>query len=243
MKKQIRFLTVAGLLVLVGCKSEPDTSIDGASFTHHFIHGYFVPSSDRSELTVSDWMVDRQSGDRMLFFDIPCRLVSKDDRIGSEFLTYATKYDDLSYDRRTVPFLYQAYGEALAEITVMSNRMFDVQHPAGTPLDDLIRFRAASYRDYVRLHYPSDWGGTWAAQISKPLNEVTVEELTLLEVPYNYIFRCAGDPREVWDVYSSFALEFMSQPAEVSVHRLTFVVTTETGKRYTATREVRFGEE
>ncbi len=225
------------ILGAVGCDSETQGE-DGAMFTHHFIHIYFVPRGDRDELTVSDWLIDRESGGKMLFFDLPCRAVSKDDRVGSEFLTYATKYNDLSYDRRTVPFLYQSYSEALVDITVSSDRAFDAQHPAGTPLDDVIRFRAASYRDYIRQLYPKDQSRK--TEIDKPLTEVTADDLTLLEIPYNRVFRCSGDSRETWEVFSSFALEFTAQPAGEPVHRLTFTVTTETGKRYTATREVRF---
>lgn len=85
-----------------------------------------------------------------------------------KFLELAERNGDTSYNRLELFFGMPhagsfhergAYTENFSGIRVVcTNAAWDDAHPAGTPLDDLVRLSFASYHDYVQSGYIADRG-------------------------------------------------------------------------------------
>ena len=123
-----------------------------------------------------------------------------------------TGYDrdvNLPLDRPTISTEYPHF----AQINVYSDKDFNAEHPAGTPLNDVMAVIYRSAQEYIESGYTAD--STLYTQIVKPLNELSQDDLKL-------------------NLRNTF-LTFTKDPDVISTHTLTFECINAIGERFTTT--------
>jgi hypothetical protein len=69
------------------------------------------------------------------------------------FSYFSKLYNDDSFYGSTYPGAYSALAYPIDKITLSCDSDYDAKHPAGTPLDDIVKLKFASYRDYIENGY------------------------------------------------------------------------------------------
>ena len=155
----------------------------------------------------------------------PTRIVSYESK-NKDKLIYdelCVKHNDLSYCRE-VPF-YNGIGGAIASypdytsVSITSNSNYDEEHPAGTPLNDIIICEYCSSYLYVIGGYADE---SLLDVKTKPLLEVTADDLAML---------------------GRLNFFFTQNPDTSGRHDITVSVTTDDGRTFTATCTMDFNEE
>ena len=74
-------------------------------------------------------------------------------------LSYFSKlYNDTSYNNFILPGSQQALAYPIDKITLSCDSDYDAKHPAGTPLDDIVKLQFDSYWDFIQNDYQyPDW--------------------------------------------------------------------------------------
>ena len=173
--KRLFFAAIA-VLALWGCgdsstlNTEDDTRHDeevldtGVFPSDYFITEYIVPS----KIEVKD------------FYGILCLAVS-----GTEYITcvedenkdtpnfkkameFAEFYGDTSYDGSVFPGMSKSLAYPIEKITISCVEDFDAEHPAGEPLDDVVKLEYKTFYEFVTNGYnapetiptgvPEGWG-------------------------------------------------------------------------------------
>ena len=125
---------------------------------------------------------------------------------------------DISYNQEVhlpldVPTIMCTYPH-FAAINVYSNKDFDANHPAGTPLNDLMTISYCTAASYIASGYTAD-SLRWE-EVVKPLNELGSDDLKFdLE---NILLRFTKDP----DVISTHKLKFECINAEGKRNTITY---------------------
>ena len=135
-----------------------------------------------------------------------------------EYLSIAERNGDMSYNR---PADYDwdfrmAYADNFRSLHLTSDTDWDETHPAGTPLDDLIRIEASSYAAYILNGYQGDEKNI----IAKRLDQIAPDEL---QVVHFHGF------------YTNPDFYFLTDPVTHGPHTLTLTITTTDGKVHTPT--------
>lgn len=113
----------------------------------------------------------------------------------------------------------RCYAKDLLSISVTSDRDYDPQHPAGTPLDDIIVFNTYTPYPWIKGGYQ---GEPVFNRIKKYLKDLTEDDMKLL---------CA---------LNLCQLVFSTAPTLSSSHRMTVTVVTDDGVTHSFEREVYF---
>jgi hypothetical protein len=154
----------------------------------------------------------------------PFKSVSYDSK-GEDKIIYddlCKKHNDLSYCREVT--FYNGVGGAGAlypnytSVLITSNSNYDEEHPAGTPLNDIIICEYCSSYLYVLGGYADE---SLLDVKTKPLLEVTDDDLALLGL-LNFFFT--------------------QNPDTSGRHDITVSVTTDDGRTFTATCTMDFSE-
>ena len=125
---------------------------------------------------------------------------------------------DISYNQEVhlpldVPTIMCTYPH-FAAINVYSDKDFDANHPAGTPLNDLMTISYYTAAPYIASGYTAD--STLWEEVVKPLNELSTEDLKF-ELK-NILLRFTKDP----DVISTHELKFECINAEGKLYTTTY---------------------
>lgn len=132
------------------------------------------------------------------------------------------KHRDTSYDKKErvpVTDYTSCFYKDFVSIQVISKQDFDVSHPAGTSLSDILYYDSLSAYYYIESGYEATFSHF---QIHKNLDEVTSGDMTLL-------------PSR-----SLFCLSFKSAPISLGAFPLTITLTADDGMIYEFETEVFF---
>lgn len=133
-----------------------------------------------------------------------------------QYIECATKNGDIR-DRKYLqvynhPITERAFAFNWHAVTVTSNKRYDAKHPAGTPLNDLLEFHAATYGPYILSGYDS--GINPFIFLDKPLPECSVEELSILFA-------------NIWDYPCVY---FTKSPDKTEEHKITVRIEADYGE-------------
>lgn len=99
-----------------------------------------------------------------------------------QYLECALKNGDTKSYEMILPYNYPSTKHAFAfncrSITVTSNKRFDANHPAGTPLNDLLILCVTTYGPHILSGYDPEVEEF--QNVCKMLSEVTLEELSIV---------------------------------------------------------------
>lgn len=74
------------------------------------------------------------------------------------FLYFNKLYNDNSFNKANTPGGYSALAYPIDNITLSCDSDYDAKHPAGTPLDDIVKLQFDSYWDFIQNDYQyPDW--------------------------------------------------------------------------------------
>ena len=198
--------------LVMGCKNG---TLDGATFTNHFVQGYCI--ADHIEKIGL-----YRYATRAFYVTFGGELVYDGKRNSDDpdkFHELAQKYGDISYNRRVVPFRNNALANELTGISVVSDSDYDESHPAGTQLDDIIYFNGESFYSFVS----SGYRGQESTFFDKPLNELLAEDMKLLDID------------DMW-------FRFSTPPTASQEHNITLTITDADGNTFTATKFIGFDD-
>ena len=124
------------------------------------------------------------------------------------------------------------YYRHLTSIDITSNADYDADHPAGTPLNDLVCIRFRSPKSYIDGGYKTQG---WRSEILEyELNELQPDDTKLM-----WAASACYDPNFLYDY--DFALYFKQAPTAKSQHTLSINLTTNDNVTYTQFVSVDFG--
>ncbi|HOE94504.1 MAG TPA: hypothetical protein PLU97_03795 [Candidatus Cryptobacteroides sp.] len=207
-------LLLAGLLLLGSCNK----------VTYVYADSYIMYYAIHDGIEI--WTNKNKLGQHLLEVRLkkPFKSVSYDSK-GEDKIIYdelCKKHNDLFYCRE-VPF-FNGVGGAIASypdytsVSITSNSNYDEEHPAGTPLNDIIICEYCSSYLYVLGGYADE---SLLDVKTKPLLEVTDDDLALLGL-LNFFFT--------------------QNPDTSGRHDITVSVTTDDGRTFTATCTMDFSE-
>lgn len=142
------------------------------------------------------------------------------------------RYGDINFNRWVSSedsWLGTSWAFPFAVFEVVSNLDFDEQHPAGTPLNDVMTIRYYTYKLYIENGYKhtderaiasNDYSGDW---VTKPLSEFVPEDAIFMAPDY------------------AFELYFVTTPTNEQHHHLTLTVGLEGEDPYTVEFDMDFG--
>lgn len=225
--------TLAGIafLLFASCGSnEPETFPDDKRFlSAHFIQEYFIPDS----VSLEEYPENASHSADNEVLEIRFWGTSVDEHTDAKlFEYYARLYGDTGYGKELLPGSNRAVAEAFRSISVVSDTDFDAEHPAGTPLDDIVCLRGESAYEYIRSGYAREKEYT---NCRKPLRELTPDDRTLMR--YTTAFKQNPWDRKYYawggfnisglneDKYNNLTLSFLKYPEKSAVHKLTFTFT------------------
>lgn len=221
MKRIIKYIALATLGTFnVGCQQIMDDLNSMAPYKESFIDQYWqiTDKVDYSELVLCYEELQLRVGiNKELVADIDGstqELVENHKRLSQQ-------YGDTSYNRRTTPGVDSAIANTFKSIEIVSDADFDENHPAGSSLSDIVYWRLASWLPYIQSGYNDDWF-VYGAPTKKPLRELVVAELTLLQDS------------------DFFTFIFPNTPTLATQHNFTITMTTVEGEEYAFTVEADF---
>lgn len=152
--KKILILICASLL-LQGCNNDKTESpITGLVYSFNFISDYIVPEEIILETfkgNFKDRIDVNVSGES---FSHAYRCVNGQPRyLFKEYEVLAEKYGDTDLKGYILPYSNSALSMEPDGITVICDKDIDDEHPAGTPLDDIILMHGWTYKEYISSGY------------------------------------------------------------------------------------------
>jgi hypothetical protein len=72
---------------------------------------------------------------------------------GDKFSYFSKLCNDTSYNNFILPGEQQALAYPIDKITLSCDSDYDAKHPAGTPLDDIVKLQFDSYWDFIQNDY------------------------------------------------------------------------------------------
>lgn len=206
-------LLLTGLLLLGSCNK----------VTHVYSDSYIMDYSIHNNIELM--YGERVKGEYWLYLSpLEPKHLSYDSK-GKDKIIYddlCKKHNDLSFCREVT--FYNGVGGAGAlypnytSVLITSNSNYDEEHPAGTPLSDIIICEYCSSYLYVLGGYADE---SLLDVKTKPLLEVTADDLALLGL-LNFFFT--------------------KNPDTFGRHDITVSVTTDDGRTFTATCTMDFSE-
>lgn len=146
---------------------------------------------------------------------------STDVELTENFKELSNHYGDNTYNRKVMDFRYhdeRALADQYAGIKIVSDADFDENHPAGSSLADIIMCLYGTYWPYIQSNYldTPDNSHAKSVDVLKRINELTVEDLTLIRTTDKFYFY----------------LYFLNTPTLATQHNFTITMTTVEGEEY-----------
>lgn len=146
---------------------------------------------------------------------------STDVELTENFKELSNHYGDNTYNRKVMDFRYhdeRALADQYAGIQIVSDADFDENHPAGSSLADIIMCLYGTYWPYIQSNYldTPDNSHAKSVDVLKRINELTVEDLTLIRTTDKFCFE----------------LYILNTPTLATQHNLTITMTTVEGEEY-----------
>ncbi len=215
MKKVFLLMTimVVSVLMITSCKI-------GDKFINsdHWILNYFQPDS----------LVFKSNSN--MEFSVYCSKKGKlfsEKNNKDEYLSLCKKNNDMTCPQLCLPERISPAtnsGRYLADnfksVSVVSNKDFDIAHPAGTPLNDIIWFRGMSYLKFIDSKYDTSLLYS-KMEINSPISTLGERDLYLLR-------ELKGNRLE----FGTF--KFVASPINQGDHTLTVTFTTTDDKSYSS---------
>ena len=175
--KRLIFLFIS-LIALCGCSNNDDIKDTGVWDTPYLISNY---------LLVDNITCTQSSGSDNIAL---LRYYGKDLLALSsatwESFSYFNKlYNDNSFNKTNYPGAYSALAYPIDKITLSCDSDYDAKHPAGTPLDDIVKLDFESYREFIQNNYQyPEWYtkkecGYGAVPLKYYLSEINSDNTTL----------------------------------------------------------------
>lgn len=154
-------------------RNEEDFVETGTWVTSHFVTNYIVPNA-----IATDRMYD---GTILISFE-----GDDHDTTGktlSEMAKYFTElYGDTSYEGAVYPGAFSALAYPIDKATISCDKDFDAEHPAGEPLDDIVRFDFVTCYDFIQNGYKLNAKYEYHEYYSLPLNEINADVTKLISL-------------------------------------------------------------
>lgn len=226
-------LLAAVISVLVGCIAKDDLSLrEDEVYSETFINTFY----DFDEIVVYLDGAEPDDPNDITLYAYKSRTalswVQKEDKaLYSDFLAECAKYGDIGYNRNVFVSVKDKARISLplhnmVSITVTSDCDFDADHPAGTPLDDIIVFKWVSPQRYIDSRYTEQY--EWS-------DEQSIEYHCLWDPYLEYTYPYSGLLSEISADDLRLAgflkfrklgiLHFATLPDAQTVHNLTVAIT------------------
>ena len=221
--KKIFFLIVTSVILFIsGCnKFERETF---RSFVYKYFHSESIFMYETDDGNISLVFSDRTTA---------CDWKSKG-RLKELYDSLCYAHNDMSYNKEIMYFGSPIEPDAerlsinnIVSINVVSNANFDEQHPAGSSLNDVIRFMGTSLYEFLQSNYTYkyDWE-------NKPV-EYTIES-NFSKLPYEapryaLLSELTADDMRLMTVNIG-VLHFIKEPTLSKTHELKIIATLDNGE-------------
>lgn len=197
MRKYLQYYSSCLLLICCMACEKPDPKVfDGTIYSENYVLGYLYDVDSMavsSTINENGTLYKYGNGLSFAFWGNGCNANTNRET----FLSYAKQYNDVSYHqsvyegRRNV-MNDMSLAEPIRSISVVSDMDMDAVHPAGTSLNDIIYFSAASPKNFILNGYPkvetNEPGYDYGYQLVQGfLSELDPEDLVLLDIHDIYI--------------------------------------------------------
>ena len=222
MKTHKSLILLAGAaLLLAGCFKAPDIPVNEGPYIQMYYTGainceqvflqesttgpmlaFMVAGTEDEEFTAIGY---GSTGDKKAFYD-----------------SLSNKHFDYGYNGEDIyanELAKRCYSKDLTSISVVCDKDFDDEHPAGTPLDDIIAYDAYSPYPWIKEGYKGDPTFTHCLKYVKDLEP---------------------DDMKLLGCYNLFNLYFMTYPRYFTQLVFTITVATDDGMTYEIGKEVHF---
>ena len=201
MKRFLYTIVICGCLLAGGCTVVGDLLWRDNVYFKSFIYRYDdIDYSKQPQVQKASWKTVR--------VELPSTIYARQNVWGYEDVEWQeshTKHQELSQRNGDVNFDTWAYDSddafvdiclchtvwntdnPFSAITIVSDADFDDEHPAGTPLDDLVDIKYYTYRLYIENGYKhtderamtsNDYSGDW---VTKRLSDWTLEDFMFMD--------------------------------------------------------------
>ena len=204
--RKILFLAFVAI-AFCSCKKEGDGMFKKSK---HYITEYLVASEIDVDY-VSGTLCLEVSGTEISVFNNNEKAVA-----------LSNMYGDNGWTGVVGPGLQPALAYPIDKITIYSNKDFDAEHPAGEPLDDIVRLGFNSFYPFIANGYKyfptsEEWWYSDRLPYSIPFADINAEVTKLIEAYYT-----------TWQISPSYVakIEFASEPTEAGKYTFTLEMTT-----------------
>ena len=224
--KKILFLAFVAF-ALCGCGDTSNTLEDKTDDTRHneeiietgvwassfFVTEFVVPSKVEVAYDAGQhWL--KITGDEYITLD-------KNAQSFKQAVEFAELYGDTSYTGCVHPGLNRALAYPIDDITIYCEKDFDAEHPAGEPLDDVVKLEFKSFYEFIKngYQYPKD------ISLGTPDNEGAIDyTLSLGDIDATLATLVHIHPFRSQLINVTPLLHFASQPAEAGEYAFTLAV-------------------
>ena len=209
-------MLVWGVAMAAGCSDtkEPDNIIpppDGTEFSQTFVQLYLAPDNIR----LTELILTAEDS------DVRCIQIAFDgeeyERESDLFKTLSAAYGDTSYNDFLVPYSNRVLAEPIATVAV---EWAETGAANACPLDSQTKFDTATPYEFIRNGYRWDEGvvppdelpvmNTYTQYgyrpVFKPLDELTTDDLTLIDYTQSYLIIPAGELTEGGTLYVTITI-------------------------------------
>ncbi len=206
MKIMLRFLTLA---MLVGCCwSCSNNDESGATYNKTYITGYINPEA-----------VTIKKADRGIEFTLKGTVTTS----GDTFSKLSAANGDTSFNRYTVCGPRIALSDPINSIKIETSDAFDLTHPAGSDVSELVECAYVSYFNYVKSGYQAaQKDATQYAVLTEYAGIEGAEVMTTKLSDINFATSQL--------ISKDFAVEFTAEPAQKGTHQFKLIVQTPTNR-------------
>ncbi len=213
--KKIGFLLLCTGFFL-SCNKEQDNTLPIQHFIPYYLEGTYTLDAleDRTGMVLS---IGEEGLKRVPSPDIQ----TAGDQARERYLQIAERNGDMTYNR---PAYYEwpnryALADNFQSLSVTSDKNWDADHPAGTPLDDIMEFCAWSYAQFIHSQY---YGNEYNS-VRGRLDQLNADQMQILD--YELYIYLPDLPK----------IRCLRAPSTEEPHTLTLTITTTAGKVHTPT--------
>jgi hypothetical protein len=238
--KKILIITFCIILLNISCSSSNNEDEQITEYSKNYVASYH---DNVLGFTLTELYPFFDGTDEIKGYDTQIRFAGIEYSLRSpneRFKELAKLYKDTAYNNLVVISAPASLSEPLLSISLVSDADYDMAHPAGIPLDDIVKLHSFSPLKFIQSGYKEFYIGndddmyngnillgkrSGYYLIHKYLNELEREELTLLT-------SSASD--------AGVCLRFLHLPTIENVHNITVTVTFQNGKILTANQRFVF---
>ena len=180
MKRILLFVFVASLMS--SCKESSDkVAIGSYIISPHFISAYLMPAKIEALSNAPGHLYLKVTG------DVYRTMVDKDSKNYDIVQYLSNLYGDTFFNQASASS-HNALAYPIEKITIYCGKDFDAEHPAGEPLDDIVKLNYQSYYEFVESGYTAykydnpDWISPTADHYVLNFNKVTADVSKLVMV-------------------------------------------------------------